>query len=159
MQVSNEGILKISGERKLNESKHTKFYKEVSVPINKYDTNALHAKFANSNLIITIPKLKTPIPQTKEKTSSSEPCKTDQAPKSGPTALEKENVGGPNGAKEPTLTLVPTKWRFQIWKQRMMGLRMAKVAANLAATSAVVAVLAAAYVVYMYKSTVQAIDE
>ncbi|KAL8505273.1 hypothetical protein ACS0TY_016490 [Phlomoides rotata] len=162
VQISNQGILKISGERKLDESKCTKFYKEVPIPINKYDANAIHAKFVNSSLIITIPKLKIPTLQTKEKVSSFETYKIDQAPKKGPTTVERENGGGPSGAKEQTPTpkgVVPTKYRFECWKQKMMDLRMTKMAASLATTFAVIAILAAAYVVYMYKSSFQEIDE
>lgn len=151
MQISNHGVLKISGERILDppkDSKRTKFYKEVPAPTNKYDTHAIHAKFVDSNLIITLPKPKPPHPKDQLLSSS------DHAPKSG--------AGNGNGAAKdlqaPTdLGNVQCQLKY-CRKKPMTGSRLAKVAASLAAT-AVAAVVLAAYVHYMYKSTVDDIDD
>ncbi|KAL8509615.1 hypothetical protein ACS0TY_016733 [Phlomoides rotata] len=152
VEISNHGILKVSGQRSLDASKHTKFYKEIPVPTTIYDTQSIHAKFVNNNLIITLPKLKPSIPEVK--VPSSEPSKTDQTPPpESATGAPVSDIGG--GVKDPIQAPIPKENAFQFgcWKRpTSMGLRVANVAVSLAATAAVVAVLVA-YVVYMYKST------
>ncbi|KAI3447355.1 hypothetical protein Pfo_004020 [Paulownia fortunei] len=84
VQISNHGILKISGERPLGASTtSTKFYKEVPVPSYKYDAQAIHAKFVNGCLCITMPKRKTLVPEIDEKTLS----KIDRTPKPEPPKI------------------------------------------------------------------------
>ncbi|KAH6756698.1 hypothetical protein C2S53_001100 [Perilla frutescens var. hirtella] len=143
VQISNHGVLKISGERPLDPTKEptkrSKFYKEVPAPSSKYDTRAIHAKFVSNNLIITLPKPKTSPPE--RVISPSAPTKIDQTPKPPPPLA---NIGG-NVSMGGQCQL--TKCR----KQPMFRSRLAKVAASLAAT-AVAAVVLAAYVHYMYKS-------
>lgn len=144
MQISNHGVLKISGERILDPSKRTKFYKEVPAPTNKYDTHAIHAKFVDSNLVITLPKPKPPHPKDQLLSSS------DHAPNNSNAA--------PKDLQPPTdLGNVQCQLKY-CRKKPMTGSRLAKVAASLAAT-AVAAVVLAAYVHYMYKSTVDDIDD
>lgn len=122
-----------------------KFYKEVPAPTNKYDAHAIHAKFVDSKLIITLPK---PKPQPKDQ-SSSQP---DHAPKSAAA-----DYAAATKAQAPT-TEGNVQCQLKYRKKPMMGSRLAKVAASLAAT-AVAAVVLAAYVHYMYKSTVDDIDD
>ncbi|KAH6798944.1 hypothetical protein C2S51_035428 [Perilla frutescens var. frutescens] len=145
VQISNHGVLKISGERPFDPikepTKRSKFYKEVPAPSSKYDTHAIHAKFVNNNLIITLPKPKTSPPE--KVISPSAPSKIDQTPKSPPPACG-DKIGG-NVSMGGQCQL--TKCR----KQPMFGSRLAKVVASLAATTVAVVFLAA-YVHYMYKS-------
>ncbi|KAG6401648.1 hypothetical protein SASPL_138512 [Salvia splendens] len=126
VQISNHGVLKISGERPIDASKHMKFYKEVAAPNTKYDTHAIHAKFINNNLLITMPKLKPPLP---------EPTDT-----SAPPPRLRGNV--------PAATV---QYQMKSCRKRpFMGSKLAKMAASLA----VAAVVLAAYVHFLYKSTV-----
>lgn len=162
MQISNQGILKVSGQRTLSDTlKHIKFYKEISAPTNKYDTQSIHAKFVNSNLIITLPKLKTPIPELiDDKMPSSEPSKIDQTPPTKSTTGAPSGIGG--GAKQQIQTPSPsanalTECQFECRKWPIMDSKLTNVAASLAATAAAVAVLVA-YVLYMYKSTTEIDD-
>lgn len=157
VQISNHGILKITGERPLDASTQTKFYKEVPVPSHKYDTHAIHAKFVNGWLIISIPKEKSStVPEI------NEPPKIDQTPKPESTAAAPPPEDGvTGGAKEETPTPggnASTKCRLQAQKRPTVCLRLAKAAASLAATAAAVVVLVA-FVVYMYKSIVVEIDD
>ncbi|PIN02480.1 hypothetical protein CDL12_25003 [Handroanthus impetiginosus] len=81
VQISNCGILKIFGERQSNASTKSKFYKEIQVPSNIYDTQAIQAKFINGCLYITMPKQKTLLLELKKGTSAEE-LKIDRSPKS-----------------------------------------------------------------------------
>lgn len=140
MQISNHGVLKISGERQINSSKHTKFYKEVAAPSSKYDTHAIHAKFVNNTLIITLPKPK----PSSDYVAPTEPSKIDQTPKTRFVEQVPANHLGGNIASSVQSCLK---------KKPLMGSRLAKVAASLAAT-VVAALVLAAYMHLMYKSTV-----
>ncbi|KAL8036499.1 hypothetical protein ABFX02_12G162600 [Erythranthe guttata] len=150
VQISNYGVLKISGERPLEASKRTKFYKEIPLPSYKYDTNAINAKFLNGCLYITIPKLKNFAP---EKPESS---KIDQTLK--PESASNQSAGDVPPCSEERGNAALTECEMRFRERRPSGLRLAKVAVSLAATAAAVAVLVA-YVVYMYKSTVDEFDD
>ncbi|KAG6403910.1 hypothetical protein SASPL_136144 [Salvia splendens] len=143
VQISNHGVLKISGERPIDASKHMKFYKEVAAPNTKYDTHAIHAKFINNNLLITMPKLK---PSSPDPTDVSEPV---SAPVAAAPAPEKvtPRLGGNVPAAEVQCQMQSCR------KRPFMGSKLAKMAASLAVT-ALAAVVLAAYVHFMYKSTV-----
>lgn len=155
VQISNHGVLKISGERPLDptkdSSKRSKFYKEVDAPSSKYDTHAIHAKFVSNNLIITLPKLKSSSPE--KVISSPEPSKIDPTPK---PRCATSSISGGSKEQAPASVggNVSSGGQCQLMKcrkQPMMGSKLAKVAASLAATL-VAAVVLAAYVHYMYKS-------
>ncbi|KAK6126591.1 hypothetical protein DH2020_039666 [Rehmannia glutinosa] len=165
VQISNHGVLKISGERPLDALTKTKFHKEIPVPSNKYDNQSIHAKFVNGYLYITMPK------HTENGKNSSEPSKIDdQIPKPDfpkdqstgppPPPSSQDNVTG--GAKEQTAATLggnaTTEFEFRGRRGSKSGSRLAKVAVSLAATAAAVAVLVA-YVVYMYRSTVDEFDD
>lgn len=152
MQISNQGVLKISGERQIDTTKRTKFYKEVAAPNTKYDTHAIHAKFVNNNLIITLPKPKPPPPEP------SEPSKIDPMPKPRCGAAASSSGGAQEKAPPHLGGNVPTAAGVQCQlqscrKRPFMGSKLAKMVASLAVTAVAVVVLAA-YVHFMYKSTV-----
>ncbi|KAK6152211.1 hypothetical protein DH2020_014846 [Rehmannia glutinosa] len=142
VQISNHGVLKISGERPLDGLlTKTKFHKEIPVPTNKYDNQSIHAKFVNGYLYITMPK------HTENGKSSSEPSKIDdQIPKPDfpkdqstgpppPPSSQDNNVTG--GAKEQTAATLggnaTTEFEFRGRRGSKSGSRLAKVAVSLAA--------------------------
>ncbi|XP_076949947.1 inactive protein RESTRICTED TEV MOVEMENT 2-like [Bidens hawaiensis] len=55
IQISNSGILKITGENALEGRKKSRFVKEVKVT-KDYDSSNIHAKFSQGRLRITLPK-------------------------------------------------------------------------------------------------------
>ncbi|XP_051114317.1 uncharacterized protein LOC127239961 [Andrographis paniculata] len=139
VQFSNQGILKISGEREIDASKKSRFYKEIPVSTSTYDTSAIQAKFVAGWLQITLPK-RVHAPETPkiEQTLKPEPVapKLDQQPKAEapppPPPQPKQEIDDSGIACAP---------------------RRRNRAVTVAATAAALAVLAA-YVVYIYKSTV-----
>ncbi|KAJ0817779.1 putative alpha crystallin/Hsp20 domain, HSP20-like chaperone [Helianthus annuus] len=56
VQISNAGLLKISGEKDADGKKRTRFLKEVKVT-KHYDSNNIRAKFSQGCLRITLPKI------------------------------------------------------------------------------------------------------
>ncbi|PIN13488.1 hypothetical protein CDL12_13890 [Handroanthus impetiginosus] len=148
VQLSNRRVLKIFGERPLDASTKSIFYKEVSVPVNTYDTPAIHAKFTNGCLYITMPKRKSLGPQISRSTSTGEQ-KIDRSPKLG------DHFKGPHPKDVDRGAEGDSKHEHK--DRRRRGLRLGKVAISLAATAAAVAVMVA-YVVYMYKATVYEVD-
>ncbi|MFS7908537.1 putative alpha crystallin/Hsp20 domain, HSP20-like chaperone [Helianthus anomalus] len=56
VQISNAGLLKISGEKDTDSKKRTRFLKEVKVT-KHYDSNNIRAKFSQGCLRITLPKI------------------------------------------------------------------------------------------------------
>ncbi|KAL0337107.1 UNVERIFIED_CONTAM: hypothetical protein Scaly_1985800 [Sesamum calycinum] len=144
VQISNYGILKISGERTTSDaSRKTRFYKEVPVPSTKYDTPAIRAKFVSGCLYITLPKWKNSAPDIGENTTP----KMEQTPKrTAELAAKDEPKASPADPKEQAV-VSGSGGEFQ-------GRRMAKVAVSLAATAVLVA-----YVVYMYKATIGEVDD
>ncbi|KAK6126573.1 hypothetical protein DH2020_039684 [Rehmannia glutinosa] len=153
VQISNHGVLKISGERPLDALTKTKFHKEIPVPSNKYDTQSIHAKFVNGSLYITMPKH----PENTNAKVSSEPSKIDdQTPK--PDFPKDQSTGPPPPPSSQDNRNATTELEFRGRRGPKSGSRLAKVAVSLAATAAAVAVLVA-YVVYMYRSTVDEFDD
>ncbi|KAL3830157.1 hypothetical protein ACJIZ3_018959 [Penstemon smallii] len=148
VQISNHGILKVSGERPLDSSRKSKFYKELQIS-SKYDASAIHAKFIHGWLYITMPKRKASIHDQIPKQESKAPIPNDNG------IIPKEQIQKPSEINASTTT---TSSEFPGRKFAASGLRLAKVAVTLAATAAVVAALAA-YVVYMYKATMVEIDD
>ncbi|KAK1426149.1 hypothetical protein QVD17_14818 [Tagetes erecta] len=55
IQISNSGILKITGENVIEGKKRRRFVKEVTVT-NDYDSSNIHAKFSQGRLRVTLPK-------------------------------------------------------------------------------------------------------
>ncbi|XP_047954906.1 uncharacterized protein LOC125201058 [Salvia hispanica] len=145
VQISNHGVLKISGERPIDATKHMKFYKEVAAPNTKYDTHAIHAKFINNNLLITLPKLK---PSSSDPTGVSEPV---SAPVAAAPAPAPEKAPPCLGGNAPAAAV---QCQMKSCRKRpFVGSKLAKMAVSLAVT-ALAAVVLAAYVHFMYKSTV-----
>ncbi|MED6168318.1 hypothetical protein PIB30_010651 [Stylosanthes scabra] len=62
VQVTSTRKLRLSGERKIGDTKIRKFYKELSIPSDA-DTSSISAKFENGILYVKLPKVITPIPQ------------------------------------------------------------------------------------------------
>ncbi|KAL8214419.1 hypothetical protein R6Q57_003868 [Mikania cordata] len=55
IQISNSGILKITGENIVEGKKRRRFMKEVKVT-KDYESSNIHAKFSQGRLLITLPK-------------------------------------------------------------------------------------------------------
>ncbi|KAL0346925.1 UNVERIFIED_CONTAM: hypothetical protein Scaly_1708500, partial [Sesamum calycinum] len=153
VQLSNHGVLKIHGERPLDASRKSKFYKEIQISSN-HDASAIRAKFANGCLYITMPKRKPAIPP-KNGNGSSEAAKTDQTPTPEP-AKDQSQAPPPSGggAKPQKQAPAEAASEFQGRAGKAPCLRLAKVAVALAAT-----VAAVSYFVYLYKSRVAEDDD
>lgn len=158
VQINNGGILKISGERSIDSWKKTKFYKEVEVPKN-CNTNRIQAKFANGSLYVIMPKTTTSTTeQTKPKESEGSGT-GDHKTKSD--SIQDDNQIGklsapppPAEDKEIAEKMLPSSDQVhrQMEKSVSRMKRCAKMSLNVAVAVAVMAALAA-YVFYMYKST------
>ncbi|KAL4560627.1 hypothetical protein LXL04_032780 [Taraxacum kok-saghyz] len=62
IQISNTGILKITGENVIDGKRRNRFLKEIKVT-KDYDSNNIHAKFSQGRLRVTMPKkVQTPPP-------------------------------------------------------------------------------------------------
>ncbi|GFP89886.1 hypothetical protein PHJA_001132400 [Phtheirospermum japonicum] len=170
VQISNQGILKVSGERGIeNSSRKSKFHKEIIVPSNTHDTQAIQAKFVAGWLYITMPiignarassgpsKTLVPTPKAELAKDESSPPKAELAkdesspPASGgkaPAGFGLQggvfSLGGGEGKSPEGFELEGVK------RSPASRPRLAKVAVSLAATAAAVAVLIA-YVVYMFR--------
>ncbi|KZV36435.1 17.8 kDa class I heat shock protein-like [Dorcoceras hygrometricum] len=139
VQISHQGTLKISGERSINPSQKSKFYKELAIA-NTYDSSTISAKFVNGWLHITMPKRKPTVPEKGDKrvagSKDDERAKQDEAPSN--------DIGDANAKIED---------EFRRRKQSSSAMKMAKTAVTVAVTGVAVAALVA-YVIYMYKSMV-----
>ncbi|KAL2250889.1 UNVERIFIED_CONTAM: 22 class IV heat shock protein [Sesamum indicum] len=156
VQISNHGVLKISGERPLDASRKSKFYKEIQISSN-CDTSAIRAKFVNGFLYITMPKRKPAVPP-KTGNGSPEAAKTDQTPKHEP-AKDQSPAPRPSGGGAKAQTQAPAEssaaaCEFQGRAGKTPCLRLAKVAVALAVTAAAVS-----YFVYLFKSRVAEDDD
>ncbi|KAK4432654.1 hypothetical protein Salat_1027600 [Sesamum alatum] len=154
VQISNYGILKISGERTTSSdaSKKTRFYKEAAVPSSKYDTPAIRARFVNGCLYITLPKWKSSAPDV----NANMTPKREETPKRPAAELTAKDQpkASPDPKEQAVSSSGGSEFEFQGRKREPeLGRRVAKVAVSLAATAAAVAVFVA-YVVYMCKATV-----
>ncbi|KAL7616132.1 inactive protein RESTRICTED TEV MOVEMENT 2 [Lactuca sativa] len=69
IQISNTGILKITGENVVDGKRRNRFLKEIKVT-KDYDSNNIHAKFSQGRLRVTMPK-KVPTPTTMESPSAA----------------------------------------------------------------------------------------
>ncbi|XP_073158507.1 uncharacterized protein [Henckelia pumila] len=152
VQISNQGTLKISGERSINPSRKSKFYKELQIS-NIYDSSTTSAKFVNGWLHITMPKIKNTVTRNDDKKSVIGP-KNDQRPKIDSTKdeaipLPSNEVGNANAKMED---------EFRGRKRAASASKAAKTAVTVAAVGVAVAALVA-YVIYMYKSTVAEVDD
>ncbi|CAI9780294.1 unnamed protein product [Fraxinus pennsylvanica] len=175
VQISNLGILKISGERPLGGSKKSRFYKEVPIP-KDFDSNAIRAKFVNGCLCIAMPK-KIPIPDKNEKTEPPHEDQTKKQPQNesdqnsseqetstheDQTQKQPQNGSDQNSSKQETsagaksVETTPAVSGSQPRKSAVCPrLRtFGKVVVTLAALAALIA-----YVVYMYRSMVPQDDE
>ncbi|KAL0374719.1 UNVERIFIED_CONTAM: heat shock protein [Sesamum radiatum] len=156
VQISNHGVLKISGERPLDASRKSKFYKEIQISSN-CDASAIRAKFVNGCLYITMPKRKPALPP-KNGNGSAESAKTDQTPTPEP-AKNQSQAPQPSGGGAKAQTQAPAEssaaaCEFQGRAGNAQCLRLAKVAVALAAMAAAVS-----YFVYRYKSRVAEDDD
>ncbi|KAK4414826.1 class IV heat shock protein [Sesamum alatum] len=154
VQISNHGVLKISGERPIDASRKSKFYKEIQIPSN-CDASGIRAKFVNGSLYITMPKRK-PADPPKNGSGSAEAANSDQKPKPEP-AKDQSQAPPPSGgeAKGPgESSAAACEFQGREGSRKAPCLRLAKVAAALAATAAAVS-----YFVYVYKSRVADEDD
>lgn len=72
VQISSSRVLRLSGERQINENKWRKFHKELPIPP-EFDTSGISAKFEGGMLYVKLPKLITPIKQQLEPPPSAQP--------------------------------------------------------------------------------------
>ncbi|CAK9135018.1 unnamed protein product [Ilex paraguariensis] len=161
VQLTSPGMIKISGERQVDATKRSRFYKEVRVP-KDCNANGIHAKFISGRLHVIMPKKtieenqpvttqqlqpdKSPVPETGEDQAT---MKAATSPESG-KAKEKMNMP-PSQDEAPRDGNSFTKSDIQ---QEQSGTRLKKfnkVAVSIAAMVAA-AVVIGAYVKYMYKS-------
>lgn len=157
MQISNYGLLKVSGERPLDSSRKSKFYKEFQLS-SKYDASAIHAKFVNGWLYITMPKKKNIANEKHENEQVSGLHKIDQTPRmeyKAPTS--NDNAGESNAQTQETAQNASPLIGYQGRKPMSSGRRLVKVAVTLTSTAAMIIVLVA-YVVYMYRSTLPEVE-
>ncbi|XP_073269047.1 uncharacterized protein [Primulina huaijiensis] len=151
VQISHQGTLKISGERSINPSRKSKFYKELKIS-NIYDSSTISAKFVNDWLHITMPKIKNRVTEKDDKRVIG--SKDDQRPKmestkDEATAMPSNDVGNSNA-------YIEDEFRGRKWAAS--ALKVAKTAVTVAAIGVTVAALVS-YVIYMYKSTVVEVDD
>ncbi|KAL3535974.1 hypothetical protein ACH5RR_004435 [Cinchona calisaya] len=165
VHINNRGILKVSGERRLDATKTSKFYKEVVVPRN-CDANGIQAKFANNHLYIIMPKKINVVVPEKNKSQQVVAGSSIIDPSSVDQNIKTEAAGKDPSTPPPlyppsnkmgkmvisTSPTTPNNDRLQRKKSVSRGKRVAKIAVNVGMVMAVLAALTA-FVVYMYKST------
>ncbi|KAK3043191.1 hypothetical protein RJ639_001624 [Escallonia herrerae] len=78
VNISNTGILRITGERNVDATKRSRFYKELKTPKDCI-SNDIHAKFVNGLLYIVMPKKPAFVPE--RKLTLQEQFQVDQDPK------------------------------------------------------------------------------
>ncbi|CAA0843017.1 HSP20-like chaperones superfamily protein [Striga hermonthica] len=140
VQISNHGVLKISGERPVDTSSKSRFHKEVPAPSSTYDAQSIQAKFTNGHLYITMPKINHE-PDDPKVPPPSEPAEADRTPKPESAAPDRSTADPPTPAsnesgKTPGFT---------------------KLAVGLAAAAVILAAVVA-WVVYMQRSSAGRID-
>lgn len=151
-------MLKVSGERPVNEKKQRRFYKEYKVP-NDSNTEAIQAKFASGILHVIMPKKSAVGPQRKrtlsqqfenEKNlnSSANAHQEDHQVTKTPTAQEDRGKTG----KVLEQTQKTTNLESSTANSTSRVRRFVKVATSVAVAVALVSALGA-YVLYKYKST------
>ncbi|CAA3009854.1 inactive RESTRICTED TEV MOVEMENT 2-like [Olea europaea subsp. europaea] len=146
VQISNLRILKISGERPLDGSKKSRFYKEVQVP-KDFDSTAIRAKFVNGYLYIVMPK-KTSLSEKREEAESLHEDQTKEQPQNGSgQKSRKQETSAPVESAETT----PAVSERAVWPTL---LTLGEVVVSLAALVGLIA-----YVVYMYRFMVPQGDE
>ncbi|KAL0410246.1 UNVERIFIED_CONTAM: heat shock protein [Sesamum latifolium] len=155
VQISNHGVLKISGERPLDASRKSRFYKEIQISSN-CDASAIRAKFVNGCLYVTMPKRKPAVPPK----NGNESAKTDQTPTPEP-AKNQSQAPPPSGGGAKPQTQAPAEssaaaCEFQGRGGKAPCLRLGKVGVALAAMATAAAV---SYFVYLYKSRVAEDDD
>ncbi|PIN08179.1 hypothetical protein CDL12_19246 [Handroanthus impetiginosus] len=145
VQISNSGILKISGERPLDASRNIKFYKRIEISSN-YDSSAIRARLEKGKLYITLPKGKNLVPQS----PNPEPIR-DQSTAPPPSgSAVKDQIQTPGGISCAMCELPR-------WRRSALSFRLAKVAVTVAVMAAAAALVA--YVVYVNRSKVTEVDD
>ncbi|KAK9058746.1 hypothetical protein SSX86_023588 [Deinandra increscens subsp. villosa] len=112
IQISNTGLLKITGERVVDGKRRSRFLKEVKVT-KDYDSNNIHAKFSQGCLRVTFPK-KAVSPSFMSKTPSATVTSPPEAGQSDDVNMNekstvpgiKTRVGSVLKSKTPTQVMV-----------------------------------------------------
>ncbi|XP_071719727.1 inactive protein RESTRICTED TEV MOVEMENT 2-like [Rutidosis leptorrhynchoides] len=94
IQISNTGLLKITGENAVEGKRKSRFQKEIRVT-KDYDTDNIHAKFSQGRLRVTLPKkVITPVPE------SPQPPVVTSSPQNGESSNmnTSEKLFDPKGA-------------------------------------------------------------
>ncbi|KAM7505111.1 hypothetical protein LguiB_004015 [Lonicera macranthoides] len=155
VQITNSGVLKISGERPVNEKTQRRFYEEYKVP-KDCNTDAIQAKFASGILNVIMPKKSAQDPQRKRTLSQqfedeknlTTNATTHQEDRVTKTPTAQENRG--NGKVEQTQNT--TNLESSTANSTSKVRRFVKVAMRVAVAVALVSALGA-YVMYKFKST------
>lgn len=107
MQLSNLGVLKISGERPLSALKRSRFYKEVKVA-KECNTNDIRAKFVNGLLYVVMPKTTTAVTEKVETSLANEQVQANRQPDRGTSpddhiaSAEEKTLPSEQGSNVPT---------------------------------------------------------
>ncbi|KAE9614919.1 hypothetical protein Lal_00036166 [Lupinus albus] len=103
VQIASNRVLRLSGERQINEKRWRKFQKQFSVPTES-DTNGVSAKFESGMLYVKLPKLIKPTPQPPTPTTITptpqKVPKPPQQPTPTPTTSVQQKV--PKPPQQPT---------------------------------------------------------
>lgn len=151
VQISNQGTLKISGERSISPWRKSKFYKELAIS-DIYDSSTIRAKFVNGWLHVTMPKRKHMVPGKDD--IGVVGSKDDRRAKQGSTKDDAKAL--PSNDVRDADAKIEDKFRGR--KRAASALKLVKTAVTVAAMGVAVAALVA-YAIYIYKSTVVEVDD
>ncbi|KAJ0014518.1 hypothetical protein Pint_20071 [Pistacia integerrima] len=170
VQINNNGLLTISGERPVDENRRSRFRNEINLSKN-YNLDGIRAKFSGGILYITVRKktssIETPHGQhtlAQENENPNQPINYQDKETNGSELKEsgsKDNNIAANGNGRSSLETIrkPTESAAEI-KSSITGLKMSgKTALKLGALAAVVVVVSiGAFVAYKYRQAIQVED-
>ncbi|KAI8562750.1 hypothetical protein RHMOL_Rhmol03G0059100 [Rhododendron molle] len=143
IQVNNTtNTVKISGERLVDETKRSRFHKEIAIP-KDCNSKEIHARFAGGLLHVVMPKKGPPAPQQELISTTTQIQQPSASKQSAP-----RNISQDQATKLPTL---PEPACNTTEKIGLLNNRTLKTATNVAVMVALVAGLGA-YIMYSYRS-------
>ncbi|XP_050237548.1 uncharacterized protein LOC126687166 [Mercurialis annua] len=101
IQLSNLGVMAITGERPIEDNKTSRFRKEVKIT-KDYKTNEIHAKMSGGILYITMPKVTPPSPPPSQDQPTATPPPPTPPPPPPQNQESKTNVPDSISNKENT---------------------------------------------------------
>ncbi|OAY41907.1 uncharacterized protein LOC110623648 [Manihot esculenta] len=135
IQLSNLGVMTITGERPLEGSKRSRFRKELRLS-KDYVTDEIRAKMSGGILSIIMPK----------KTELTPPSFRDNKPTLPPQNQENERTTPPRTATQNTKTSMFSSYRFQLPDNIILNLGTRNVA-----TAFALLIVVGAFVMYKYR--------